>query len=92
MSDSHITVSKGGTMFSGDDATRFFQANVIRQGIRLLAVGIRPSRGWTMTKALAMATSFTHKKYKRTQWPRAVADLDLWIVTMRAALPVIHHD
>lgn len=92
MNDSHITLSKGGMAFVGDDATRLFQAVTLRSGIGLLQVGIRPSRGWTMTGALKTATTFTGKTYKRTEADKAKADLTLWIETMKAALPVIRHD
>jgi hypothetical protein len=39
-----------------------------------------------------MVTKYTGKKYKRTQHEQARADLQVWIETMKAALPVIGGD
>lgn len=90
--DSYISTGKGGTMFVGPDAMRLFQAVTLRSALGLLKAGIKPSRGWTMTKALQMATSYTSKPYKRTECDRAVADMTLWIEAMRCAMPVERYD
>jgi hypothetical protein len=92
MNDSHISVSRGGTCFSGDDAVRLFQATALRSGIKLMMVGIKPARGWTKRGALTTATMYTGKPYKVTQCAQAVADLTIWIENMKLAMPVIHHD
>jgi len=92
MQESHITISSGGITFSGDDAMRLFNAVTLRAGLRLLQHGIRPAKGWTVTRGLAMATALTGKPYKRSQIDKARADLQIWIDTMRAALPVEHRD
>ena len=92
MDDSYISHSKGGTMFSGPDAVRLFQATALYTGLGLLQVGIKPSRGWTITKALQMATSYTGKRYKRTQAAQARADLKVWMDVMRSALPIERDD
>jgi hypothetical protein len=92
MDDSYISHGKGGTMFAGPDAVMLFQATALRSGLGLLKVGIKPSRGWTITRALQMATSYSGKTYKRTEIDRAMADLKLWIDAMRCALPVERTD
>lgn len=89
MSDSHISVSSGGTTFVGDDATRLFAACTLRSAIKLLRAGIKPTRGYTMTKALNATTLYTRKRYRRGEVDKALADLSVWIETMRAALPVV---
>ena len=88
MEDSSVNISNGGIMYAGPDAVRLFHAAALRSGIRLLKVGIKPSRGWTMTKALAMCAQYTGKKYKRTQADEAMADLTIWIETMKSAIPI----
>lgn len=89
MQDSYISTGRGGTVFSGPDAMRLFDAITLRSGIKLLAKGICPSRGWTMKLALARANDFTGKTYKLTESDKAVADLTIWIETMRAAIPIV---
>jgi hypothetical protein len=90
--DSYISHSKGGIMFAGPDAVRFFHAAALRSGLGLLKVGIKPARGWTITKALKMAGTYTGKQYKRTEIDRAMADMKIWIDAMRCALPVERED
>jgi len=84
-----ITYNKAGdaVAFSGPDAVRLYQAAALMSGIGLLQKGIKPNRHWTMKAALAMATRFTGNTYKRNEADRARADLHIWIVTMKAALP-----
>lgn len=89
MDESYISHDKGGTMFAGPDAVMLFQAIALRSGLGLFKVGIKPGRGWTIKRALQMATSYTRKPYKRTEIDRAMADLALWIHAMRSALPII---
>lgn len=90
MTDSIITTSAGGTMFAGPDAVNLFRAATLKSALGLLKVGICPTRGLTMTKALKMATEYTKKKYKRTEADRAIADIKLWCDTMSMALPKEH--
>jgi hypothetical protein len=92
MTDSYISHGKGGTVFAGADAIRLFTAVTVRSAIGMLKKGIKPSRHWTMTKALRMATSYSGKTYKRTEADRAMADLTLWIDAMRCALPIEKED
>jgi hypothetical protein len=88
MDDSYISHGKGGTMFSGPDAVRLFQAMSLHAGLGLLKAGIKPTRDWTITKALHAAAQYTGKTYKRTEIDRARIDLKIWIDTMRSALPI----
>lgn len=89
--DSYISVGPSGTTFCGEDATKLFQAAVLRSGLGLLKAGIKPNRSWTITGALKMATGYTGKKYKRTEIDKARADLQIWIGAMKAAIPVEEH-
>lgn len=88
MDTSEIIVGKGGTMFAGPDATELFACAVLRSALGLLEVGIKPTRGYTMKKALMACKRYTGKDYKRTQVAQAKADLTVWIETMKSALPV----
>ena len=92
MTESYISVSRGGTTFAGPDAQHYFRAATLRAGLGLLKVGIQPTRGLTTTKALKIVTEYTGKKYKRTEIDRATADLTIWIDAMRAALPIEWRD
>jgi len=89
MNDSRIVYNTKGeaVAFIGEDATRLWQANVLHSGLGLLAAGIRPSRGWTRTSALAATSKYTGKKYKRTEINQARMDLRIWINNMKSALP-----
>jgi hypothetical protein len=85
-----ITYDKNGNAvsFSGPDAVSLFQAAALRSGLGLLAVGIKPNRNWTLSAALAKASSYTGKAYKgKKDIEKARADLKLWCDTMKAALP-----
>lgn len=87
--DSSITYTKEGhaLAFDGPDAVAYFRAVVLASSIKLMAKGIAPTRGMTMTKLLKLATEITHKPYKRTQHERAANDVLDWARTMKAALP-----
>lgn len=86
--DSSITISKAYTSFDGEDAVLLYRAAVIRSALRLLAQGIKPTRGATMTSTLKLAGGVTGKTYKRSEATRAMDDLTVWIETMKSALPV----
>lgn len=91
--DSYIHVGKGGTSIVGPDATNLYRAIVLRSSIKLYAAtGMIPTRGVTITKMLAMAGQYTGKKYKRGQYAEAQADLNVWIETMKSALPITRED
>lgn len=92
MTESTITVSKGGTTFAGPDAVELFRVATLASALGLLAHGITPTRGLTSTKAFAMATVYTGKKYKRGQHEQARADLKVWCELMKSTIPVEHKD
>ena len=87
--NSYIERTRGMVTYVGPDATALYRAIMIRHAIAGLQVGIIPTRGATMTRVLAAATSITRKPYRRTHGDRAIADLTSWIEAMRAAMPVI---
>ena len=84
-----ITYNKAGdaVAFSGPDAVRCYQAAALLSGIGLLQKGIKPNHHWTMKAALAMATRFTGKAYRRGEADQAMRDLHIWVATMKATLP-----
>jgi hypothetical protein len=88
--DSFIECDGEGTAvaFVGADATQLYRAMTIRHALRLLAVGIKPTRGVSMTRALSMVAHYTGKTYKRTQHAQAIRDLSIWIDAMLSALPI----
>jgi len=87
MTESYITSGPGGTSFVGPDAVKLYQIVALRSALGLLQKGIQPTRGFTMTKALAAAGAITGKTYKRTQAEQAREDLKTWADAMSAALP-----
>jgi hypothetical protein len=42
-----------------------------------------------MTGTLKLVKRYTGKTYKRTEVERAIADLTIWIETMKSAIPVV---
>lgn len=87
---SYIEHGKGGTAIVGPDATMLFAAVALRSSINLyMKTGIIPTRGVTITKMLALAKQYTGKVYKAKDKEQAIADLDVWIATMKAAMPVV---
>lgn len=96
MTESYIQTSATGdaTSFVGPDATELFRAITLKSAIKMhAACGIIPTRGMTITKMLKLAERYSGKTYGRGQHAAAVAvaDLDIWIATMKSALPVIPH-
>lgn len=89
MQTSEINVHKGGgTTYAGPDAVSLFRAKALRSAIWMhMRSGMIPTRGVTITSMFQMAGQYTGKKYKRGAHEAAIADLDVWIDTMRAALP-----
>lgn len=91
MPDSYVKYNENGdaVSFVGPDAVKLFQAAALRSGLGLMAVGIKPHRSWTSLKfALSAVTQYTGKKYSgKKDIERARADLEIWIATMKAALP-----
>lgn len=89
MNDSSIDIRTGGGFsITGRDGVHFYRAIVLRQSIKMFAAtGMKPTRGVGGPQMLTLAGEYTGKKYKRGQYDAAVADLSVWIETMRAALP-----
>lgn len=79
------------TSYVGPDATALAQAVIVRAALRLWQSGIKPARGVNKTDTLKMASKFTGKKYGGgpKNLDQAIADMDSWVVTMRAAMPVV---
>lgn len=80
--------SKGdATGFYGPDAVEVYRVATLASAIRLASKGICPTRGFTLTKGLKMATAVTKKTYRRKDAELAVTDLQKWVQEMKAALP-----
>jgi hypothetical protein len=92
MDENYIKTGPGGTTFSGPDGTNLFRAATLVSALRLLKVGITPTRGLTSKKAFAIAKEYTGKTYKRGQHDQAIADVGVWVATMKAALPIIKEE
>jgi hypothetical protein len=88
MEQSQVTIfNNGGMMFSGPDAVNLARAISVKSALRLAMVGLS-IRGVTKTGLLKIASEYTGKKYKRGEYQQAREDLDLWIETMKLALPI----
>lgn len=89
MQTSEINVhTGGGVTYAGPDAVSLFRAKALRSAIWMhMRSGMIPTRGVTITSMFQMAGQYTGKEYKRGAHEAAIADLDAWIATMRAALP-----
>lgn len=78
----------GGVIYEGRDAIELFRAATLKTALKLLSVGITPTHGFTMKRSLELTAQYTGQKYKRTEVQRAIADLTVWIETMKSAIPV----
>jgi len=86
--EASIEVRGQGVAFVGTDAVNLYRAMTLKSALSLFAkTGIIPTRGVTGTAMLKMATEYTGKAYKRGEHAKAAEDLDIWIKTMRAAIP-----
>lgn len=87
----HIEIHAGGGISCvGRDAVNLYRAVTLRQALALYArTGMRLTRGASPTAMLIMATEYTGKAYKRGAYIQAAADVQTWIDTMKAGLPVI---
>lgn len=85
-----ITYNKDGSLLSldGFDAIEVYRVATLRSAIGLLEVGITPTRGFTMKKALLVAKTYTGKDYKRTDAKQAKEDLKVWLELMKSTIPV----
>ncbi len=88
--ESYIESNSGHTTFVGPDATKLYQAMTLVSGLRMYAkCGIIPTRGWPVSRMIALASQFTGKRYKRGEASKAAADVQIWIEAMKTALPII---
>lgn len=62
-----------------DTASNVIQAIFLRGHLRLLAVGMEPSRGVTKGSFLKKAGAITGKTYKKGQYMQAADDLKVFI-------------
>lgn len=88
--DSNIHYRKDGNpvCFSGKDGVDYYAGTLLWSHIKLYkATGMIPTRGFGITKMLDRASYFTGQKYKRKDIDKAIEDLRIWSVTMKAALP-----
>lgn len=87
---SEIVHHAGGAIsISGRDAMYYYRALHVRMALSMwIKTGLRPTRGVGPTQMLALASEYTGKTYKRGQHAQALADLQVWIDTMKAALPI----
>lgn len=90
MQTSEIIIHKGGgATYVGPDATNLVRAVHLRGFITLyMRSGMIPTRGLTITKLLTMCKQYTNKTYKRTEQAKAVADMTIWIDTMKLGMPI----
>lgn len=88
--DSEVVLHKGGgTTFAGKDAVNLYRASWLRQGLIMYARSkMLMTRGATPSFMLAEASKYTGHKYKRGAYLEAAKDMEDWIATMEAALPV----
>lgn len=56
-----------------------FRAIAVKQGLKLLAVGIRPNSAWTPKATLAAAGRITGRAYKQRQYAEAIKDLEEYL-------------
>ena len=90
MQQSEIVHHKsGGISLVGPDAINLYRAVMLASSLRLYAkTGMIPTRGVTAMVMLKIAKEYTGKTYKRGQYEQAAQDVDVWVQTMKAALPV----
>ena len=50
-----------------------FRAIAVRAALRMLAVGVKPNRAWTLGKCLRMAEEITGKRYPRHRGSALIA-------------------
>lgn len=91
MSDSYLEVNADGQISSyvGEDATRYFQVRILCMGLKAKQRGIQLARNYTPKRMFETASKYTGKKYKLTDYETAIKDLELWLRTMEAALPIV---
>lgn len=77
---------------NGTDAVRCYQVACLISALKMMRVSngrVIPTRGYTMTKGLRMASTFTGRTYKRTEAEQAERDLRVWLENMKSTIPVV---
>lgn len=86
---SEIVHHNGGTTITGKDGINLYRAITLKAALNLYAkTKMLATRNATPTAMLQMATEYTGKTYKRGQHAQAAADVDVWVQTMKAAMPI----
>lgn len=90
MTESKVIVNEKGEAiaFVGPEATRYFQAGALWTALKLMKVGIKPSRGVTKRGLLQLAGTLCGKTYKINQIDQARDDIRAWMDAMKLSLPV----
>ena len=80
----------GGITLAGPDAVNLYRAITLKQGLLMYArTGMLLTRTATPTVLLRIAKEYTGKDYKgKDKYEKAAADVQVWIDTMKAALPI----
>ena len=80
----------GGVTLVGPDAINLMRAATVKQGLLMYDRSkMLLTRGATPTMLLALAKQYTGKTYKgKDKYQQAAADVQVWIDTMKAALPI----
>lgn len=79
---SYIKVfADGTTSHVGPEATEIYRVQVLRQALKLHAVGIKPSRAWTLRAVLDATQRVTGQTYpsRRAAINQAQLDLESWL-------------
>lgn len=61
-----------------------YRAIAVRAALKLARNGLKPYRGFTYTKALAICTTYTGRKYRRTDAATAIDDMTVFIERTKA--------
>lgn len=85
-----ITLHKGGGMsVTGEFGMQLYKAITLKQALLFYSkTKMQVSRNVTPTVMFNIAKEFTGKTYKRGQYELAAADVQVWIDTAKAAIPV----
>lgn len=88
---SYVQTGNGGTAFVGPDAVNLFRAMTLRTALAMYASHrMLMNRALSPAAMLTMAKEYTGKTYKRGEHRQASIDLEVWINTMKAAMPVVN--
>lgn len=88
--ESELIVRNGKVVsYVGPDATNLFRAITLRSALAMYAeLKLLPARNIRAKDLLRMASAYSGKKYARGGHAQAAKDVQVWVETMRAALPI----